>query len=224
MVFREVTYGAIVFRILAAFLLGGIIGMERERKNRPAGLRTYMLVCLGSCLIMLTNLYIVQCYGAGDPVRMGAQVVNGIGFLGAGTIVVTRRNQIRGLTTAAGLWAAAAVGLAIGAGFHEAAFVGGIAVYVVLTVMHRWDDRMRRNSKMMEVYVELGGSISLGCFIRGIRELELDMDNLQMEQPEAPEDDVRSFVVTLKSKTARSHDALLASIREIPGVVYLEEL
>lgn len=104
MIVREVTYTAIVIRILAAFALGGIIGMERGMKNRPAGLRTYMLVCVGSCLIMLTNQYIYQVFGSGDPVRMGAQVVSGIGFLGAGTIVVTKRNRIRGLTTAAGLW------------------------------------------------------------------------------------------------------------------------
>ena len=115
---REVTYLAVALRILAAVIIGGFVGLERGMKNRPAGLRTYMLVCVGSCLIMLTNQYIYQCYGTGDPVRMGAQVVSGIGFLGAGTIVVTRRNQIKGLTTAAGLWTAAGVGLALGIGFY----------------------------------------------------------------------------------------------------------
>ena len=97
---REVTYIAIAIRIAVAVILGGIIGLERGLKNRPAGLRTYMLVCVGACLIMVTNQYIYQVFGTGDPVRMGAQVVSGIGFLGAGTIVVTKRNQIKGLTTA----------------------------------------------------------------------------------------------------------------------------
>ena len=115
---REVTYLAIAVRITVSVILGGIIGLERGLKNRPAGLRTYMLVSVGSCLIMLTNQYVNQVFATGDPVRMGAQVVSGIGFLGAGTIVVTRRNQIKGLTTAAGLWAAAAVGLAIGVGLY----------------------------------------------------------------------------------------------------------
>ena len=122
---RPVTFAAVVCRILAALLIGGILGMERGMKNRPAGLRTYMLVCVGSCLIMMTNQYIYQLTGVGDPVRLGAQVVSGIGFLGAGTIVVTRRSHIRGLTTAAGLWAAAGVGLALGIGFYEAALVAG---------------------------------------------------------------------------------------------------
>ena len=115
MAFREITYESVVIRILASIIVGGLIGLERGMKNRPAGLRTYMLVCIGACLIMLTNQYIYQFTGAGDPMRLGAQVVSGIGFLGAGTIVVTRHNQIKGLTTAAGLWASAGVGLALGA-------------------------------------------------------------------------------------------------------------
>lgn len=221
---REITYLSIVIRILSAFLLGGVIGMERGMKNRPAGLRTYMLVCVGSCLIMLTNQYIYQVFDTGDPVRMGAQVVSGIGFLGAGTIVVTKRNQIRGLTTAAGLWAAAAVGLAIGIGFYEAAVLGGCAIYVVLTVMHRWDDRMHSNSKIIEVYLELSTAVTLGSFIRGIRELRLEIENLQLDHTEATEDGIRSFIVTLKSKTKRNHQQLLDSLRAVEGVVYLEEL
>ena len=114
MEFRELTYLAVGLRVLAAVIIGGLIGIERGMKNRPAGMRTYMTVCLGSCLVMMTNQYIYQMYSIGDPVRMAAQVVSGIGFLGAGTIVVTRRSQIKGLTTAAGLWASAAVGLAVG--------------------------------------------------------------------------------------------------------------
>ena len=221
---RELTQAAIAVRIAAAFFLGGAIGMERGMKNRPAGLRTYMLVCVGACLIMMTNQYITQVFQTGDPVRMGAQVVSGIGFLGAGTIVVTKRNQIRGLTTAAGLWAAAAVGLAIGCGFYEAAILGGCAIYVVLTVMHRWDDRLHRNSKLMEVYVELSTKVTLGSFIRSVRELELEIDSLQPDHTEGAEDGLRSFIVTLRSRVKRNHALLLSSIRSLEGVVYLEEL
>ena len=100
---REVTYLAVALRIVMAVIIGGLLGLDRGLKNRPAGMRTYMLVCVGACLVMLTNQYVFQVFGVGDPVRMGAQVINGIGFLGAGTIVVTRRSQIKGLTTAAGL-------------------------------------------------------------------------------------------------------------------------
>ena len=103
LVAREVTVTEIILRVLISVAIGGLIGLERGMKNRPAGLRTYMLVCVGACVVMLTNQYTYQVYQVGDPVRMGAQVISGIGFLGAGTIVVTKHNQIKGLTTAAGL-------------------------------------------------------------------------------------------------------------------------
>ena len=221
---REVTYVAIIARIAVAVVLGGIIGMERGLKNRPAGLRTYMLVCVGSCLIMLTNQYIFQCYGVGDPVRMGAQVVSGIGFLGAGTIVVTRRNQIKGLTTAAGLWASAAVGLAIGIGLYEAAIVGGIVIFLVLSIIHRWDNNMRMNSKIVEVYVELNSKISLGDFMRKIKEMDLEIDNVRTEYESSFEEGKHAYIAVLKCKHKRNHDELFQSIRDIEGVSYVEGL
>lgn len=224
MALREVTYVAIAFRIISAFVLGGIIGLERGMKNRPAGLRTYMLVCVGSCLIMLTNQYIYQVFGTGDPVRMGAQVVSGIGFLGAGTIVVTKRNQIKGLTTAAGLWAAAAVGLALGIGFYEAAFFGGTLVFVIITVIHSWDNQIHRFSKTVEVYVELSRDISLAEFTRSIRDLDIEVDGIQMEHDNIHENGIRSFIVGLKAKKMRTHAELFSDIRSIPGVIYLEGL
>ena len=224
MTLREVTYVAIAFRVISAFVLGGIIGLEREMKNRPAGLRTYMLVCVGSCLIMLTNQYIFQVFGTGDPVRMGSQVVSGIGFLGAGTIIVTKRNQIKGLTTAAGLWTAAAVGLTLGIGFYEAAFLGGVLVFIILTGLQTWDNRIHRNSKMVEVYVELSREISLGEFTRGVRDLDIEVSGVQMEHANIHEDGIRSFIVTLKTKKKQPRSELFASVCTISGVIYLEEL
>ena len=103
-------------KMALALICGGVLGIERGRKKRPAGFRTYMLVCLGATLVMMTNEHICHAYGTGDMARMGAQVVNGIGFLGAGTIITTGHNRVKGLTTAAGLWAAACIGLAIGSG------------------------------------------------------------------------------------------------------------
>ena len=221
---RTVTTLAVIIRILAAVLCGGAIGLERGMKNRPAGLRTYMLVCVGSCLVMLTNQYIFQASQAGDPMRLGAQVVSGIGFLGAGTIIVTRHNQIKGLTTAAGLWSAAVVGLALGVGFYEAALVAGLAVFLVLTVLQRWDDKMHSKTRMVEVYVELEQSISLGHFIRDIRKLDLEIGNVQIDAGDSVEHNARGIIATLKAKKRCSHTALMDKIRKIEGVTYLEEL
>ena len=220
---REVTYLAVAVRIFAAVLIGGILGLERGMKNRPAGLRTYMLVCVGACVIMLTNQYIYQVAGTGDPVRMGAQVVSGIGFLGAGTIIVTRRNQIKGLTTAAGLWSAAGVGLALGIGFYEAAIVGTVAVFFVMTLLQRMDNRLHRKSKQLEAYIELS-SISLGDFLRTMRESDIEVSDVQREFGEEESEGVRAYVATLKGKQRQNHQELMEKVLAIPGVEFVEEL
>lgn len=221
---REVTYLAVVVRILAAVFIGGIIGLERGLKNRPAGLRTYMLVCTGACIIMLTNQYVCQATGSGDPVRMGAQVVSGIGFLGAGTIIVTRRNQIRGLTTAAGLWAAAGVGLALGVGFYEAAIVGGLTVFMVITLLQRMDNKMHGKSRQVEIYIELSDELSLGNFLRAVRSRNMDVSNVQREQGGENESGSRAYIATIKAKKRYNHVDIIEKVREISGVEYTEEL
>lgn len=220
---REVTYLAVVLRIFAAVIIGGILGLERGMKNRPAGLRTYMLVCVGACVVMLTNQYIYQVFGTGDPVRMGAQVVSGIGFLGAGTIIVTRRNQIKGLTTAAGLWSAAGVGLALGVGFYEAALTGTLAVFVVIALLQKMDNKLHRRSKQLEAYIELS-TISLGDFLRTMREAGVEVSDVQRESGEEDSDGVRAYVVTLKGKNRLNHTELLEKTLAISGVEFVEEL
>lgn len=110
-ILRELNFFSIIFRVFLSLIFGGVIGLERSRKKRPAGFRTYMLVCLSSALVMMTNQFIFSNFGGSDPARLGGQVISGIGFLGAGTIIVTSRSQVRGLTTAAGLWASACLGL-----------------------------------------------------------------------------------------------------------------
>jgi len=221
---REVTYLAVILRLVVAMICGGAIGLERGLKNRPAGMRTYMLVCVGSCLVMLTNQYLFQVSQSGDPMRLGAQVVSGIGFLGAGTIIVTRHNQIKGLTTAAGLWASAGVGLALGVGFYEAALTAGLVVFFVLTGLQRWDDKMHRNTKVMEIYLELEENVGLSVLIKSLREMNIEISNIQLEQDTDPEDGVRTMVATLKSQKPCNHTTLIEKIRKIKGVSYLEEL
>ena len=221
---REVNLLSICIRIALAVIIGGLIGLERGLKNRPAGLRTYMTVCLGACLIMLTNHYIYQTTASGDPVRMGAQVVSGIGFLGAGTIVVTRRNQIKGLTTAAGLWAAAGVGLAIGIGFYEAAIIGGFAVFTAMTLLQRLDNKMHRSTKVLEIYVELGKDCSLGDFLREIRSKDIEIQDTTREQDSDIEEGVRAYFSTLRLKKRQHHMEVIDEIRLIPGVICVEEL
>ena len=221
---RELTLTGIVIRVLVSILLGGIIGVERGMKNRPAGLRTYMLVCLGSCVVMLINQYTTQVFGTGDPVRLGAQVISGIGFLGAGTIVVTSHNQIKGLTTAAGLWTAAGVGLALGIGFYEAAVVGGLAMFIVITGLQKMDNNMHRKSRQMEVYIELAHDVALGDFLRAVREKDLEIGNVQREQEPDSDAGHRAYIATVKTKKRSNHRESIEQMQAIPGVAYLEEL
>lgn len=220
---RAITLLSVGVRICAALLVGGVLGLEREKKRRAAGLRTYMLVCVGSCLIMLTNQYIYQLTGAGDPMRLGAQVISGIGFLGAGTIIITKRSHIKGLTTAAGLWTVAAVGLTLGIGFYEAAAIAGISVYFVLTVLQYWDARMQKQAKYMDVYLECAGEISLGMLLSQIRQLDLMID--EIDTPPAMEGEERRAVIVSVALPKRTlHAPLLRQIEEISGVLYAKEI
>lgn len=219
---REVTYLAVVLRIVAAFLLGGILGLERGLKQRPAGLRTHMLVCVGACMIMLTNQYIYQVFGAGDPVRMGAQVVSGIGFLGAGTIMVTKHSQIRGLTTAAGLWATAAVGLAAGIGFYEAAIMGTVVIVLTLTVLSVLDSKMHKKTRCFEVYVELEREVSLGMFLDSVRSKGIVIEDIQMEASREPEAGRRCFMMVVITRRRLDSGELMEQLRETAPDVRME--
>ncbi len=221
---RELTMVAVLVRCLLSTVLGGLIGLERGMKNRPAGLRTYMLVSLGSALVMMTNQYICQAFGSGDPARMAAQVVSGIGFLGAGTIIVTSRSQIKGLTTAAGLWAAAAMGLAVGIGFYEAALVGAILIYFILSILHEFDDRMRKHTRQLEAYIELKENVPLGTFIRYAREQKIETSNMQIQSDLAQGEGNVAFVVTIKGTGKQTHEDVLRVLRMMDGLAYMEEL
>ena len=139
----------VILRLLLAVLLSGLVGLEREAKGRSAGLRTHMLVCAGSCLMMLTGIYLASHYRGTmdvDPTRLAAQVVSGIGFLGAGTIIQFR-DSVRGLTTAASVWAAAGIGLAVGGGFYVGAVSTTVLVLVVLLVLHGLEQRLGAKSR-----------------------------------------------------------------------------
>ncbi len=218
---REVTYLAVALRIFTAFLIGGMLGWERGAKNRAAGLRTHMLVCVGACLIMLTNQFIYQVFNTGDPVRMGAQVVSGIGFLGAGTIIVTRRSQIKGLTTAAGLWTAAGVGLALGIGFYEAAIVSAIAVMLVMTLMQRLDAQVHRKTRTIDIYLELEKGYTLGNFLQAARERNIDVFDVERDAFGEQNTGISIFMATLKPKKRRVQTEVIEELQTLPCVSYI---
>lgn len=150
------TYFSFIARLMLAGILGGIIGFEREQTNRPAGFRTHILVCIGSALVMLTSEFIFNEYLPSteiDPTRLGAQVISGIGFLGAGTII-REGFSVRGLTTAASLWAVSCVGIAIGIGFYEGAILATILIYLTLIVLKKLEERLTAKNLQRNIYIE----------------------------------------------------------------------
>lgn len=220
----EVNVFSTFIRLALAMICGGVLGMERGKKNRPAGFRTYMLVCVGATLVMLTNQYICKMYGTGDPARLGAQVISGIGFLGAGTIIVTGRNRVKGLTTAAGLWADACVGLAIGIGFYSGAIIGCTMILVVMSVLHRLDDRMTSNTKTLDMYMEFQKMSDLGVFLSKIKESGMKVSDLEMTKSNTAEDIGVAVLLTLKLEKKRPHTEIIEVLSQIEGVKYIEEI
>lgn len=226
----EVNLVSTAIRLLLALICGGILGIERGRKKRPAGFRTYMLVCVGATLIMITNQYIYTQYPNTDPARMGAQVISGIGFLGAGTIIVTGKNRVKGLTTAAGLWASACIGLSIGIGFYSGAIIGCILIYFVMSALHRLDERMTSSAKIMNLYIEVSQMSDVGQFIRFAKEHDIKVRDVELSRSKALSDygvsgETRhALTLTLQLPKRCTHIEIIELISTVEGIMYVEEI
>lgn len=224
MYLREVNWFSITVRLILAIICGGLIGYDRGKKRRPAGFRTHILVCIGSALVMITNQYILEelQYG-GDPTRLGAQVISGIGFLGAGTILITSKQQVKGLTTAAGLWASACMGLAIGIGFYEGAILGCIFILGSMTLLHRFDDFVMSRTKLVELYIEINTVKGIGIVLDFLRKQEMEVTNLEISKTRNPEDTV-GLLVTINQKEKITHERLITMIGSIDEILMVEEI
>ena len=154
---REFNLWTVIIRLFLSAILGGIIGLERGKQRRAAGLRTHILVCVGSALTVMVGLFAKYKLGieGTDPLRVSAQVISGIGFLGAGTIMLKGRFQIVGLTTAAGLWVTAAIGLSAGVGFYEGAIAAFVISLFAVMILSKLEYHINNNRTNYGVYVEL---------------------------------------------------------------------
>ncbi len=211
-------------KMTLALVCGGVIGIERGRKKRPAGFRTYMLVCLGATLVMMTNDFVCQVYGTGDVARMGAQVVNGIGFLGAGTIITTGHNRVKGLTTAAGLWASACIGLAIGSGYFAGAVIGTFMIVVIMVFLHSFDRRLMANTKVVMLYMEFKKMSAIRRLSAFAKENQIVVDDVEIESPDPTRASKVAAVVTLRLPTKCVHSELIEKIVDVEGIIYVEEI
>lgn len=214
----------IFFRLMLAMLLGGILGMERGRKKRPAGFRTYMTVCVASALVMCTSEYMVHVFNTGDPARLGAQVISGIGFLGAGTIIVTGRSQVKGLTTAACLWASACIGLAVGIGFYVGAVVCTGFIYLGMTVMHRIEWNILAKARVMDFFAEFSTMQDVGRFIQMLRENNISINDIQVNRKDHTQGDLIGVMFTVKLEHPMPHTKLIEMFSGFDGIKFVEEI
>ena len=208
-----------------AIIFGGIIGYGRERERRPAGLRTHIRVSIGSTLSMITNIYIYEVYNSSsDPTRLGAQVISGIGFLGAGTIIVTGKNKVRGLTTAAGLWACACMGLAIGAGFYSGAIIGCLFIASVTAVLSKLDKRINRNSRNITIYILVNSTKAASKLLKDIQSTNVKISDIEISNNNVSSNDLIGILLGLRISGDICHNDFIESITNKNEVIFLQEI
>lgn len=233
---RELNIVSMMLRIVLAMLTGGIIGFERERKHRPAGFRTYMLVAIGSAMTVILSQYLDYMLShdwsavtaevgiATDVSRLGAQVINGIGFIGAGTILVTGHSKVKGLTTAAGLWASACMGIAVGAGFYECVLIGFVFIVLSIAVFPKIENAFMLNSRSMNVYVELDSIQNLAAVVNQIKSEGIEIYDVEMNRDKSAGLPRFSALLILRLNKKAAHTELLVSISKLDGVSATEEV
>ncbi len=213
----------LIIRLVVAALLGSLVGLERQRLDWAAGLRTHMMVCVGSALVIIVSAYgfndvLIKDKVMLDPSRVAAQVVSGIGFLGAGTILFLRHEVIRGLTTAAGLWTVAAVGLAVGSGLYEAGVITTILALIILAAMKPLEKFIVVRSKSRNFKLVVSREyVSLDLIEQLLNEQKIELEQMTIQRGDAADEDYIKLI--LSRATSRQKLTLFVdSLRNIKGV------
>lgn len=214
---------SIIVRIFLAMLLGGCIGIEREKSKRPAGFRTHILVCVGSCMTALIGLFVWHEMGnMSDPLRISAQVISGIGFLGVGTILVKEHDHITGLTTAAGLWTTASIGIACGFGFYVGALIGTFVVAITSAILFKFEKRGRKKNRRINLYLEIQGTALLNEEIDLLVQ-EFKAKNVLVVPPRTAVRGSVGLEVSLPYVGNEDTKAVLQALRKQEGVLFAME-
>ncbi len=223
--FRDINDQSVVLRLFLAFLCGGIIGAERELKRRQPGFRTHILICMGAAMATLTSqyLYFVQGYFT-DIGRLGAQVVAGIGFIGAGAIVVTKHNRVKGLTTAAGLWTSAIIGLCFGAGFYEGGLIATCLLLITELGFSKIVYHVLRFVPEINLQIVYGGNQTLDSLLFLFKKLNVKVLHLEIAHRGEGEKNHSLALFNLRLNKRCNVEKLLESVGEIQGISLIKEL
>lgn len=224
----------VCLRLGLATLCGGVIGVERGRKHRPAGFRTYILVCVGAALTMILSAYIVAMdatwreiapnFTKTDYSRFGAQVINGIGFLGAGTIIITGKNQVKGMTTAAGLWASACLGLAIGSGFYWGALIGCLLILLTVTLFSKIESFITSRSRNITIYIEFDTADNITEIVETIKAKGVRIFDVELIKANQGGTKYPSAILVMRLPKKLTHTATITEIAKVDSVRMIEEL
>ena len=221
---RDMTFWAILARLTLAVVCGGLIGAEREIKRRPAGFRTHILICLGSAITTLTSQYLLFQHLFNDIARLGAQVISGIGFVGAGTIIVTRDKRVKGLTTAAGLWTSAIIGLTFGGGFYEGGILATVFIMLAELVFSRIEYRVLENVPEINLYMEYEDKHCLDDVLQLYRSYNIKVLNIQITRSAENGEHNACAIFSLRLPRSCGVEKLLTLVGRREGIVSVEEL
>lgn len=222
----DITIWSVIVRLLLPFIFAGTIGLERAAKKHAAGLRTYILVCLGASAVTMANQFIMISGADTDAARLGLGVVQGVGFLGAGTILVTSRNQIKGLTTAAGLWAVACLGICIGCGFYSAAFIMYFVILLVLLFLPHIEKSFTDKKGIIEMHVEFDSRSSLKTFVNCVREEQFSVISVE-HNPAYSNSGLSVYTIVVAKRNGckyKTHQSFVKMVSELEYVEYVEEI
>ncbi|MBQ7067466.1 MAG: MgtC/SapB family protein [Lachnospiraceae bacterium] len=221
--FSEWTPFNICIRILAALLLGCMIGLERGVKRRGAGTKTHTIVCLGSALVMLTAQYMEIAFpGRTDMARMAAQVISGVGFLGVGTIIISG-HQVKGLTTAASLWTCACIGLAVGIGFVDGGIVFCLLMLFALHVLPFIERKAYKHSRYFSLYLEIESSKTIPLLMEFFRAKQIQVDNFDVMKPKVKGQPFSIFATIIVSDV-KEFGSYMDMLENMKGVLSVESM
>ena len=233
---RSLNMESILLRLFLAVAFGGAIGMEREQKNRPAGFRTYMVVCLGATLTMILGQYelhmlqtrwVQSAAAAGaktDITRFAAQVINGVGFLGAGTILITGRQQVKGLTTAASLWASACMGIVIGATFYECALLVFFLIVAVMKLLPRVEAVLMEKARNMNIYVEVYSLDGINEVIGCLRSRNIHIYDVDIERGKTAAYPYPNALLSIRLNRHQSHTEVVTVLSKLESISVIKEI
>ncbi len=239
----DFSQASVILRLVCAVVVGGLIGMEREHKHRPAGFRTHILVCLGAALTSLTGQFI--CYEflcdtaeqAGsvlieigtlslpcDPLRLSAQVIAGIGFIGAGSIIVTRRSQVKGLTTAAGLWTTAIAGIGIGVGFFSAVIYTMFLILLAELLLSRLEVFMAAKARFVNLYVEYENNDVFAQIKNIINDKNASILDMELAKTKSLDHPHFSVILSIQFKGKSTYEEITTELARTQGIYSVQEL